>query len=79
MTTDEKLDFLINGFSEMKVVIDNLSVTIGTLERRIENIEIRVSNIERRVANIESKVDYIYEITYYERQLQSNQSRLVAK
>ncbi len=67
MTTDEKLDLILDGMQNMQSDIKEIQSDVKTLKWAVENLDQRLTSIEQRMTDIEKRVTDIEErVTHIE-------------
>ncbi len=61
MTTDEKLDLILDGMQNMQSDIKEIQSDVKTLKWAVENLDQRLTSIEQRMTDIEERVTHIEE------------------
>lgn len=56
MTTDEKLDLILDGMQNMQSDIKEIQSDVKTLKWAVENLDQRLTSIEQRMTDIEEQV-----------------------
>ena len=56
MTDSEKLDILLDKFSNMETEISSLKAGFSDMENKFSNMENRFSNMENRFSNVETEI-----------------------